>query len=193
MININLEENQAALIWMAASAKADWMLSHGWPAIESQKLKNYGLTKEDEQTYHQAIGLAGEAAVHLWVYGNLSRFFAAQRINQSSATGDGGEDLQGINVKAVDSLCSLPMQQNLLVQSARLATNIIYLQTLVMVSEPFMFISNLNVKIIGAISGSSIANNFKPSHGNPPCFMVPFELLYPPEALLWNEQKRKIK
>jgi hypothetical protein len=193
MVVIELDENQAGLIWMAASAKADWMLAHGWPAIQSEKLKNYGLTKDDEQTYHQAIGLAGEAAVHLWVYGNLSRFFQAQRINQSSATGDGGEDLQGINVKAVDSLCSLPMQQNLLVQSPRLSTNIIYLQTLVMISEPFMFISNLKVKIVGAISGSSIATNFKPSHGNPPCYMVPFELLFPPEALLWNEHKRKIK
>ena len=193
MITIELDQNQAGLIWMAASAKADWMISHGWPAIQSEKLKNYGLTKDDEQTYHQAIGLAGEAAVHLWVYGNLSKFFEAQRINQAAAIGDGGEDMAGINIKAVDSLCSLPMQQNLLVQSARLSTNIIYLQTLVMISEPFMFISNLKVKIVGAISGSSIANNFKPSHGNPPCYMVPFELLFPPEALLWNEHKRKIK
>jgi len=62
-----------------------------------------------------------------------------------------------------------------------------------MILEPFMFISNLKVKIVGAISGSSIATNFKPSHGNPPCYMVPFELLFPPEALLWNEHKRKIK
>lgn len=190
---INIDENQAGLIWMAASAKAEWMLQHNWEPIESEKMKAWNLNKTDEQTYHQAIGLAGEAAVHLWIFGNLSRFFATQQINNNNHKGDGGEDIPGVNIKSVDNLCKQPYKQMMLIRPSRISSDIIYLQTMVLIHNPYEFIYNLKVQIIGAISGSSVMANFKVDAYPIPCYLIPFDLLYPPEALLWDEQKRKIK
>jgi len=190
---ISIDENQAGLIWMAASSKAEWMNKNNWPPIQSGKMKSWNLNPTEEQTYHQAIGLAGEAAVHLWIFGNLSRFFIQQQINNDGTKGDGGEDIPGVNIKAVDSLCNEPLKQMMMIPPSRISSDIIYLQTMVIINNPYEFIYNLRVQIIGAISGASIMNNFKIDHAPIPCYQIPFDLLYPPEALLWDEQKRKIK
>ncbi len=181
---VQFNHNDTALLWMAGSAKAEWFRSHRWPNTKTPKLASYNLTPDEEQHYMQFIGLAGEAAIHRILYGDLHRFWIAQGLQQKSHRGDGGNDLPGLDIKCADMIGG--KVPNLLIQAKLIKPETIYILAIASVDEPKKP-ELLEVKVLGCIRGSSARVHGSIVEFHYLNYLVSAEQLTPIDVLKWPE------
>lgn len=155
-IQITHDHATTNLLWSAAGAKAAWFQQNHW-ASKLSRMAKFGITPTEAEHFQQFVGLSGEAAVWQWLWGDLEEFWEQQaELHESQTRTDGGQDLQGIDVKTRDlmhhSSDNLP---DLLITPSRLKSHVHYLLAVACLSEPWRPQETV-VVLCGAISGQAI-------------------------------------
>lgn len=156
-IQITHDQATTNLLWSAAGAKAAWFQQNHW-ASKLSRMAKFGITPTEAEHFQQFVGLAGEAAVWQWLWGDLGEFWEQQsELHETQTRTDGGHDLPGgLDVKSRDlmhhSAAHLP---DLLLTPSRLNPRSQYLLTVVCLAEPWRP-QETEVVLCGAISGQVI-------------------------------------
>ena len=156
---IEFDTSTTKLLWEIGKAKAAWFAQNNWVGALSRFLR-FGITTPEAENYQQFFGLAGEAAVWQWLWGDLGEFWEQQAwLHESKALSDGGQDLPGLDVKTRDLIYhSDPTQPDLILTPNKINPDVWYVLCIVHLDQPKVPLELL-VSIAGTIDGKTIQNN----------------------------------
>ena len=187
-IHITHDKSTTDLLWDIGKAKADWFRQNNWTSSLS-RLVRFGLSVVEAEHYQQFLGLAGEAAVWQWLWGDLGEFWEQQAwLHESKALSDGGQDLPGLDVKTRDLIYHREIHQpDLLLTPHRINETIHYVLSVVSLAEPFKPLET-DVHICGTISGLTVSHlQQRWFNAELKRLVIPQEELSPVQILRWQE------
>ena len=171
------------LLWRIGQEKSVLFKKNNWP-IHIQRMDKFNISEEQARTYNQFCGLAGEAALWEWLYGDLSGFWEQQaNLHESQALTDGGTDMGNLDVKTRD-LITDPIPW-LIITPHKLDTKVRYVLCVVQSEHPSKP-ETVSVDIIGSIHGE-VVERLKHHwwHEGLHRITIEQEFLTPPETLKW--------
>jgi hypothetical protein len=158
-IQVDFDTSTIKLFKQIGEAKAAWFSQNNW-VNHLSRLIRFGLSVTDAENFQQFLGLAGEAAVWQWLWGDLGEFWEQQAfLHESKALSDGGQDLPGLDVKTRDLIYfSDPAKPDLLLTPNKINQNVYYVLCIVLLDKPIVPLE-LTVQIAGTISGQTVLDN----------------------------------